>query len=233
MVTTYKNIIQTNRFTLVVSLPANSLDLAEAALKGGAQAIKIHANVWHRASGHTFGTYAENKDFIKALIARCNEVPVGLVPGGEDAFITNEERLELEEMGLAFFSSYVQHMPCYMMESSVLSKMAAIDYTYNQNTLDAVKQSAIDVLECSVQPGKVYGAPLNYGDILRYTDIAAKAGKPTLIPTQKKIQPEEVKYLYEAGCKAVMIGAIVMGKEPDAETVFRVTTEFRNAVDRL
>lgn len=131
-------------------------------------------------------------------------MPVGLVPGGEEAFITNEERLEAEEMGLCFFSSYIHHLPCYMMESKVLTKMAAIDCTYNQNTLDGVRLSGIDILECSIQPGELYGTPLNYGDILRYTDISAKAGKPTLIPTQKKIRPEEVRHLYEAGCKAVM-----------------------------
>lgn len=229
----FKTMVNQNKFSLVVSLPENNLKLAEAALEGGAQAIKVHVNVWHRASGHTFGTYGENKEFLKDLIALCKDVPVGLVPGGEDAFISNEERLEVEAMGLSFFSSYTQHLPCYMMESKVLTKMAAIDYTYNQNTLDAVRLSGIDILECSVQPGELYGTPLNYGDILRYTDLSAKAGKPTLIPTQKKIRPEEVRHLYEAGCKAVMIGAIVMGKEPNAQEVKKVTEQFRNAVDRL
>jgi len=229
----FKELVNENKFTLVVSLPENNLELARAALEGGAQAIKVHANVWHRASGHTFGTYEENRLFLKDLIALCKDVPVGLVPGGEDAFITREERLEVEQMGLRFFSSYIHHLPCYMMESRVLTKMAAIDDTYDQNTLEAVRQSGIDILECSIQPGARYGAPLNYADILRYSHISAKAGKPTLIPTQKKICPEEVKHLYEAGCKAVMIGAIVMGKEPSAEQVKEVTGQFRNAVDRL
>lgn len=229
----FKEMIQSNKFSLVVSLPENSLELANAALLGGAQAIKVHANVWHRASGHTFGTYEQNKTFLKELVALCKDVPVGLVPGGEDAFISKEEKLELEEMGLSFFSSYVHHLPCYMMESTVLSKMAAIDYTYNQNTLDAVKLSGIDVLECSIQPGELYGTPLNVADLLRYTDISAKAGKPTLIPTQKNIKPEEVRHLLQAGCKAIMIGAIVMGKEPNAEQVRKVTAQFREQIEKL
>lgn len=229
----FKTMVNENKFTLVVSLPENNLEMARAALEGGAQAIKVHANVWHRASGHTFGTYEENRRFLKDLIDLCGEVPVGLVPGGEEAFITNEERLEAEGMGLGFFSSYIQHLPCYMMESRVLTKMAAIDCNYNQNTLDGVRLSGIDILECSVQPGELYGTPLNYGDILRYTDISAKAGRPTLIPTQKRIRPEEVRHLYEAGCKAIMIGAIVMGKEPTADQVKAVTAQFRNAADQL
>lgn len=229
----FKRVIENNKFTLVVSLPSNDLELAKAALAGGAQAVKVHCNVWHRASGHTFGTYAENKVFLQQLIALCGEVPVGLVPGGADAFVSDEERLELEAMGLDFFSSYTQHLPCYMMESKKLTKMAAIDYTYNQNTLDAVRASSLDILECSVQPGENYGTALNYADILRYQDLAAKAGKPCLIPTQRKIRPAEVKHLYEAGCKAVMIGAVVMGKEPTPENLRAATEAFRSAVEAL
>ena len=229
----FKEMIRQNKFSLVVSLPSNDLELAKAALEGGAQAVKVHCNVWHRASGHTFGSYAENKEFLHKLIELCGDVPVGLVPGGADAFITPEERLELEQMGLGFFSSYSQHLPCHMMESQVLSKMVAIDYTYTSATLDAVRRSPIDVLECSVQPGENYGTDLNYADILRYSDLVEKSGKPCLIPTQRKIKPCEVKHLYQAGCKAVMIGAIVMGKEPGPEQLKQATAAFREAVEAL
>jgi hypothetical protein len=228
----FKELVTNQKFTLVASLPANRIDLAIAALEGGAQAIKVHMNVWHRASNNTFGSFTENKEFMKELIGLAGDIPVGLVPGGPDAFISNEERLELEEMGLKFFSSYAQHLPAFMMESQKLTKMVAIDYTYNQNTLDAVKNSKIEVLETSVMPGELYGTPLYYADLLRYSDLVAKTGKPVLVPTQKKIQPCEVKHLYEAGCKAVMIGAIVMGKE-SAEDCKKATTAFRNAVDAL
>lgn len=229
----FRQMIEQNKFSLVVSLPSNQLELARAALTGGAQAIKVHCNVWHRASGHTFGTYAENREFLKDLVALCKDVPVGLVPGGAEAFVSEEELYELEQMGVGFFSSYTRDLPCYMMDSKVLTKMAAIDDTYNQNTLDAVRRSAIDILECSVQPGENYGTPLNYADILRYSDIVDKSKKPCLIPTQRKIKPKEVHHLYDAGCKAVMIGAIVMGKEPGPAEVEAVTAAFREAIDAL
>lgn len=229
----FKQMIENNRFSLVVSLPANDLEMAKAALEGGAQALKVHCNVWHRASGHTFGSYKENRDFLRQLIGLAGDVPVGLVPGGEDAFVSAEERDELEAMGLDFFSAYSHHLPCFMMESKALTKMVAIDYTYTQNTLDAVKLSPIEVLECSVQPGENYGTNLCYADILRYSDIAAKTQKPCLIPTQRKIRPDEVRHLYDAGCRAVMIGAIVMGKEPGADDVRAATAAFREAVEAL
>ena len=229
----YKQMILDNKFSLIAALPANDLALAEAALEGGAQAIKVHCNVWHRASGHTFGTYAENRDFLRRLIALCGDVPVGLVPGGEDVFITAEERLELEQMGLGFFSAYAGNLPCHMMESEKLRKMVAIGSDYTDSTLDAVRRSDIDILEASIQRGENYGKALNYADILRYSDIAAKSGKPCVIPTQKNIKPCELKHLYRAGCKGIMIGAIVMGADPGPNEVRAVTRAFRTAADAL
>lgn len=229
----FKQLIESNPFTLVVSLPANDLELARAALDGGAQAIKVHCNVWHRASSHTFGTYAENREFLRRLIELCGKVPVGLVPGGPEAFITPEERLELEQMGLSFFSAYSRHLPCHMLDGACLTKMVAIDSEYTTETLDAVRDSDIDVLECSIQPGENYGTPLCYDDLLRFHSIAAKTRKPCLIPTQRSIQPSEVKYLHRAGCRAIMIGAIVLGSDPDPSRVQSVSAAFRKAVDAL
>lgn len=40
-------ILNQNKMTLIVSLPQNRRDLAEAAVRGGADALKVHANVFH------------------------------------------------------------------------------------------------------------------------------------------------------------------------------------------
>lgn len=229
----FKNMICGNPFSLVVSLPSNNLELAKAALEGGADAIKVHCNVWHRASGHTFGTYADNREFIRQLIDLCGDVPVGLMPGTSEAFITEEECRELEDMGLGFVSAYIHHLPCFMMESEKLTNAVAIDWTYSDSTLDAVRDSDIGVLECSIVKGEAYGTDLTYADVLQYQQIVKKTGKPCVVPTQKRIRPGDVKHLYRAGCRALMIGAVVTGQEPDPE-VFRETVRaFREAVDAL
>ena len=229
----FHQMIARNKFTLVASLPENSLALAEAAMKGGAQAIKVHVNVWHRASGHTFGTFAENKQFLRELVRLCGDVPAGLVPGGADAFVSIEERDEMGALGIDFFSSYAAHLPNYMMDSKTLSRMAAIDSAYNQNTLDGVNRYPPDVLECSIQPGEVYNEKLCYADMLRYADIAAKVKIPALIPTQKWMSPGDVRHLYAVGCKALMIGAVVMGKEPDPAAVEQSCAAFAAAIRDL
>lgn len=57
----FNQLVTNRKFTLVASLPANRIDLAKAALEGGAQAIKVHMNVWHRASNNTFGSFRKTK----------------------------------------------------------------------------------------------------------------------------------------------------------------------------
>jgi hypothetical protein len=42
-----------------------------------------------------------------------------------------------------------------------------------------------------------------------------------------------VKHLYRAGCKALMIGAIVFGQNPTPEQLRSVTAAYRAAVDAL
>lgn len=229
----FKDLICARKFTLVVSLPSNDLQLAKAALDGGAHAIKVHCNVWHRASGHTFGSYRQNRAFLRELIGFCGEVPVGLVPGTSEAFITAQELEELEEMGLSFISAYAHHLPCYAMGSEKLTYAVAVDSACTDSILDAIRDSDIGVLECSVVRGEEYGMDLTCADILRYGSIVRRTGKPCMVPTQKKIRPEDVNHLYRAGCKALMIGAVVFGPNPTPERIREVTAAFRAAVDAL
>ena len=95
------------------------------------------------------------------------------------------------------------------------------------NTLDTINWKALghDDYEVSAMVGAL-------ADILRYSDIAAKTAKPCVVPTQRRIRPEEVRHLAAAGCKAIMIGAVVMGGARP-EDVKRATAAFRAAADAV
>ena len=229
----FQDLMQEQKFTLVVSLPSNDLELAKAALEGGADAVKVHCNVWHRASGHTFGTYEENKDFLKDLIGLCGDVPVGLVPGTAEAFITETELQELKDMGLDFISAYSRNLPCFAMDEPGITAAVAIAADDSESVLDAVRDSDIAVLEASVVRGEEYGQKLTCADLLCYSSIVKRTGKPCMVPTQKQIRPEDVKHLYRSGCKALMIGAIVFGQDPTPEQLRKITAAYRAAVDAL
>lgn len=227
------NMLTENSFTLVASLPENNLELAKAAIDGGAQAIKVHINVWHRASGHTFGSFSDNRPFLESLIGLCGHIPVGLVCGGEDAFISEQELRQLEQIGLGFYSSYVNHLPPFMLRTEGITKMVAINDRYTADIVTGLELLGVDVLEGSIQPGDEYGRPLSTEDLIRYRNLAGLSNLPLLIPTQKIIEPGQVGDLYRVGAKAIMIGAIVMGQEPAADQVRQACEKYRNAIERL
>ena len=120
-----------------------------------------------------------------------------------------------------------------MMESRKLTNVVAIDYRYTQETLDKVRESQIQVMEASIMEGKDYGLDLNVEDIQRYAEIVSKTGKPCVVPTQKRIKPTQVKDLHQAGCKAIMIGAVVFGQDPTPEQLREAVRGYRQAVDAL
>jgi len=227
----FHKMLQQNPFSLVASLSANDLDLAKAALDAGANAVKVHMNVLHVASQNQFGTFEDNREFLTKLLELAGDRPVGAVLGGGDAYITEEEKLELEEMGLDFVSCYAEHLPAFMLKGDKITKMVALHDTYD-TILPAVKTSEIQVVEASIMHPSQYGMPLTYFDVLQYRKICEAVDQPVLIPTQKKIRPEEVFALRDAGCKAVMIGAVVVG-ESTPEAWYNATSAFRSAIDQL
>jgi hypothetical protein len=88
--------ITSGSFPIIVSLPRHDLDLARAALDGGASAIKVHLNAHHRASGTTFGSYTEERAFLEAL-AKFG-APM-LVMAGQETVPTLEEMNALADLG--------------------------------------------------------------------------------------------------------------------------------------
>ena len=70
----YKS-LTTGEFPIIVSLARHDLDLAKAALDGGAYALKTHLNAYHRATGDL------RQLFRRAPILR-GTVPARMPPAG-------------------------------------------------------------------------------------------------------------------------------------------------------
>lgn len=217
------------KFLLIVSLPFNDLQLAKHAIKGGADAIKVHLNVEHKASNTAFGSFVKEKDKIEEILKL--KVPVGLMPG------TNKECASLEEInylvskGLSFIDIYESHTRTYILELRKVSKMIAISSNYEISRIKFWHKMGIDALEASIIEPNLYGNNLSFQDLSAYAEIISNTSLPVIIPTQKYIEPKEVKFLKDIGAKGIMIGAIVMGKSP--LNIMEKTTEYRKIIDKL
>ncbi|MDR0399979.1 MAG: hypothetical protein LBH51_03465 [Treponema sp.] len=213
------------RFALIASLPANDPLLAAAAWDRGADAVKIHINVKHRAGGLQFGTFDEERSRLEEILARAPG-PVGIMLGADPAAASADLEKVLAA-GFDFVSIYGHHAPVRLLEAGI-TRMLAADGSYGPDMIRALA-SLGDIFEASIVPPEHYGEPLNLRDLAAYKNITAALDIPVVVPTQKRIAAGEAARLYEAGVSAIMIGAISAGKSPGE--FGRVTGEFRKAMD--
>lgn len=223
---------------LLVSLPTNSVELARAAVNGGAQGIKVHINLEHAASGTRFGSFQEERGNLEAILAAV-DVPVGIVPGAE-RMAGPEDMQALAEIGVDFLDAYAQDMPAWMlsMTDNPMSVMVALhcDHAWGEHEillggLRDLGNARIQMIEASIIPHEGYGKPLNVLDIARYHRIGHCATVSVIVPTQRAIRPEEVGLIRDCGIAGLLIGAVVTGR--DAGSIERATSRFRAAIERL
>lgn len=223
---------------LIVSLPANDPQLAMAAVKAGASALKVHINVEHRASGTRFGSFQEERHKLSAILEVAEDVPVGIMPGAETVCTVEELHL-LADLGFSFFDIYIHHAPSWMLTFDKMTKFLAIDHTYSIEEvtlltdlkLPGSKSKQVDWLEASVIHPEGYGKHLSVKDIVNYGIICSASSVPVLVPSQRLLTAEDVFALASVGVQGIMIGSIVTGTEPGKLRL--ETMRFRQAIDNL
>lgn len=218
---------------LLVSLPRNDPALAQAAAEGGAEGLKAHIHVEHAAAGHRFGSLAEERQALKEIVSL--GLPVGLVPGDEQAMASPAEIEALAEMGIDYVDAYIGAMPAWMLFQPHLPVMAALgpqDRRLPTRWEALARMEPVQMIEASIVEHVGYGQPLSASDVCDYTCIVrAFVHKPVVVPTQRRIQPQDVSMLAAIGIRGLLIGAIVTGTQ--AHSIKQSVKRYREALDTL
>jgi hypothetical protein len=225
-----KQLLEEKKMSLIVSLPENKLEHAQAAILAGADAVKMHVNVNHRASGNSFtSTDSYKEEFLR--IRDQFSGPLGIVPGGSFKDITQSELEELIALGFNYYSIYAHDMPAWMLNLKEIEKTFAINDTYSIGNIGKVKHLGITAIETSIIPGEEYGSPLTFRDVLAYNNFTQKVDVPVLVPSQRHLLPGDMYSLYQSGVKGVMLGAVVIGN--NEESIKSEVLKFREKIDSL
>jgi hypothetical protein len=230
MTTSLTQTLTENKMTLIVSLPENRFDLAKAAIHEGVDAIKLHVNVNHRASGNVFNSVESYDEIFRSIRGEFSG-PLGIVPGGSFEDIRQSEMEQLIALGFNFYSIYAHDKPSWMLALDKIEKTFAITSDYSPGNIGNVKHLGVSALEASIIPGKEYGSPLTFKDVLTYNWLVQHVDVPVLVPSQRKFVPSDIPVLANAGVKAVMLGAIVTGNTE--ESIQQTISTFRSAIDSL
>lgn len=225
----FRELLLEGRFPLVMSLPANDPRLAEAAWDNGADVVKVHVNVHHRASQNLFGGFEEQRGALDAMLS-CARGPMGIVLGADCD--TAERALgDAVSHGFDFLSLYGHHCAPSVLACKDISKMLAPDHTWQDWEIEALEEAGADILEASVMRPDSYGQPLSARELIRYRHLSRLSGLPMVVPTQRAIRPDQVRALRESGAAGIMIGAVVTGD--DAEGIGSAVAAFRRSIDEM
>jgi hypothetical protein len=201
-------------FPVIVSLARHDLDLAKAALDGGAFALKTHLNAYHRATGTTFGSFAQERPFFEQL-AKLG-CPL-LVMAGQETVPTAEEMDALADLGFEGFNVYIDHMQPHLLRSK-LRPMPALSSTSTDADIARIAAIPGCIIEASIMPFERYRTAMTDADLARYRHIAAAVDVPVIVPSQLSLTPSDGARLREAGIAAPLLGAIVTGDTPQSMT---------------
>ena len=190
-----------------VSLPKNDLSLAQAAIAGGAELVKVHLNAHHRASGTVFGTFAEERPFLEAL----GRLPVRkAIMIGQETLPSAAELTQLKEWGFEAFNLYLHHAQPYVFESA-LRPVLALGHGFTEADVAQIKSHANAWVEASVVDPSDYGKPLTQEDLDAYEKIVRLTGRKVIVPSQKKVTVADLPRLAATGVETLLVGVIVTG----------------------
>ncbi len=220
------NQLTQNDWTLLASLPSNSIELARAALRGGAQGLKVHLNVEHFASGTRFGSFAQESEKIAQIVAEAHlsGASVGVVPGADGNFASPEDFAALKEIGIDYFDAYPFDCPAWAMMQRDLDVMIA---AYNGMPFDEMRHYqtlGMKLCEASIMAHDSYGTQLNARDLASYAALCGQTEAPVIIPSQKKLEVRDIAALRQTGARGVLLGAIVLGR--DAKNIEEALSSF-------
>jgi len=214
----------------MVSLPKNDPELAEAAVRAGAQCLKVHVNCHHFASDTRFGSWAEEKQVISEIQSVMGDVPLGIVTGEAEQPSASDLE-EIAHSGIDFWDLFCRYAPPEYLDLPNLGSMVAIDSSWEPWLVESLGALGVNVIESSIIPRDLYRSPLNLEDVARYRRLAQCSPMPILIPTQKAITPQQVSSLRKAGAAGLTIGAVVTGLEKNS--LFDATAAFSEAISNL
>lgn len=212
---------------LIFSPPRNDPELVRAALAGGAEAIKVHVHARHQAAGTGFGDVHMEGSAIERIRGLA-DVPMGVVVGDASSMVTPAELKQLARMGIDFIDAYTRHLPAWVLRECTMERMGALAPEDTSEEWGPIA-GLFDCVEAAVMPHERYGTVLTAYDLALYGRVRAAVRGRLVVPTQLALDPRDVPVLAGMGMDAIMIGAVVTGRDPTM--VEAACARFREACD--
>jgi hypothetical protein len=223
--------LKKNKFSIILSPFNSDPKLLNILIKNNINIIKFHINITHPVSNYNFKSWEEEKENIMNILLENPNITVGLVPGHIKEELEEINHIELDTY-VDFIDIFIDSFTTYYLGiPKGIEKVVAINRVLNKEELEILDFLKISAIEASIVDKSQYGLKLTLEDILNYSKLANNSPIPILIPTQKLIEPKDIRILYEIGAKGIVLGGISL--TTDYENLQKKLYEFINEVNKL
>jgi len=223
--------LKKNKFSIILSPFNSDPKLLNILIKNNINIIKFHINITHPVSNYKFKSWEEEKENIINILLENPNITVGLVPGHIKEELEEINHIELNTY-IDFIDIFIDSFTTYYLGiPKSIEKVVAINRVLNKEELEVLDFLKISAVEASIIDKSEYGLKLTLKDILNYSKLVNNSPIPILIPTQKLIEPKDIKILYEIGAKGIVLGGISL--TTDYENLQKELWEFINEVSKL
>lgn len=214
------NLLNKNKMTIIVNVPENTTELAEAAIDGGADALLLHIQKEE---------FTQQKKEL-ASIVKNTDLPVGIAAGWEE-HLGKKRMNEILALGFDFFNIGLEYLSPTVMAVDTTSKILSLNSRFTLDEVVELSKSKFEAMDAAIIPSSGMGKELIIGDLQNYISIVLSAGIPVIVPTQRSIRPSEVAIVADTGARGMILTPVVTGTS--VKHVKQNTQEFRVAVDDL
>ena len=219
-----------DKFTLISSLNTNSMELAVASEEAGVDAVEVHLNIEDAASSVRFGGIDLEETAIREIIGSV-KIPVGVWIG--DAPMVSQDGWEkIVGLGVDYAKMLAHHMPSYVYNDERIRKIVSVGSGYVTELIGILSHdNKVSAIEASIMTPQLFRLPLTLYDLSNYTLIKKLSSKPVIVPSQKYIEPADLKTLKKIGIEGIVTNNIVTGTTPLSYR--ELLPEYRSAVNEL
>src|SRR5260221_5810153 len=215
---------------MLAVLPRNDRALAEAAVRGGADAVALRVCGAGTELLKETGDLAAEVDSIRETVAALQgQSIVGLIIGSNGS-LSPEDLSKVSDLGLDFVAAYPHLTPARFLELGDAGRVAILDQQGGGASRGINDLSIQVVLLRTERPGDSPAA-MTVLDVATFRSAADAIHRPIMAFPSWKVSPDDVEILKNAGIE----GLALVGPDPEVtpESIEAVIRPYSDIVTRL
>ena len=209
---------------LLAILPHNTLEYAEAAQQGGADALILGIDKTESMFPGLFGSFDLQEDSILGIVST-SSIPVG-ISIGDSRPLTPESWERIVGKSFSFVNMYAHHMPPFVLMDERIDKLVSIGAGYMVEQIKSLSEMGqVKALEAAIVTPQGQTHVFSVLDLSTLRMISRLSAKPVILRAQKRLEAGDFRSIAEAGLRGLSLdpSALEAGVEAyrDAITTFR------------